>query len=120
MRCENVLYLRTRFFNWWHQVGYHNDNFPIPQSENEILFGLHINGDNNVTLNFCMLHIQHYIYKQRLFRGNELQFGAIKNMLSIKLEIEKNILSREHKPQNFAKFELLYNIMNIQEQIVNS
>ena len=67
-----------------------------------------------------MLHIKHYIYKQCLFHDNELQFGAIKNMLSVKLEIEKNILSRESKPQNFAKFELLYNKLNIQEQIINS
>ena len=40
MRCENVLDLWTRFFNWWNQVGYHNVNFPTPQSENDILFGL--------------------------------------------------------------------------------
>ena len=116
MRCENVLDLWTRFFNWWNQVCYRNVNFPTPQSENEILFGLPNNGDNNVTLNFCMLHIKHYIYKQRLFHENEMQFGAIKNVLSVKLEIEKNILSRENKPQ---KFELLYNKLNIQEQIIN-
>ena len=83
------------------------------------MFGLPNNGDNNVTLNFCMLHIKHYIYKQRLFHDNEMQFGAIKNMLSVKLEIKKNILSRENKPQNFEKFELLYNKLNIQEQIIN-
>ena len=40
-------------------------------------------------------------------------------MLSVKLEIENNILSRENKPQNFEKFELLYNKLNIQEQIIN-
>ena len=119
MRCENVLDLWTRFFNWWNQVGYRNVNFPTPQSENEILFGLPNNGDNNVTLNFCMLHIKHYIYKQRLFHDSEMQFGGIKNMLSVKLEVEKNILSRENKPQNFEKFELLYNKLNIQEQIIN-
>ena len=82
------------------QVGYHNVNFPTPQSENEILFGFPNNGENNVTLNICMLHIKHYSYKQRLFHDNEMQFGAIKNMLSAKPEIEKNILSRENKPQN--------------------
>ena len=84
------------------------------------MFGLPNNGDNNITLNVCMLHIKHYIYKQRLFDDNEMQFGAIKNMLSVKLEIEKNILSRENQPQNFVKFELLYNQLNIQEQIINS
>ena len=99
MRCENVLDLWTRFFNWLNQVGYHNVNFSTPKSENEILFGLPNNGDNNATLNFCMLHIKHYIYKQRLFHDNEIQFGAIKNMLSVKLEIEKNILLRENKPK---------------------
>ena len=119
MGRENVLYLWTRFFNWWNQVGYCNVNFPTPQSENEILFGLPNNGDNTVTLNLYMLHIKHYIYKQRLFHDNEMQFGAIKNMLSVKLEIENNILSRENKPQNLEKFELLYNKLNIQEQIIN-
>ena len=118
MRCENYLDLWTRFVNWWNQVGYRNVNFPTPHSEKEILFGLPNNGDNNVTLNFCMLHIKHYIYKQRLFH-DEMQSGAIKNMLSVKLEIEKNILSRENKPQNFEKFALLYNKLNIQEQIIN-
>ena len=48
-----------------------------------------------------------------------MQFGVIKNMLSVKFEIEKNILSRENKPQNSEKFELLYNKLNIQEQIIN-
>ena len=48
-----------------------------------------------------------------------MQFGAIKNMLSDKFDIEKNILSTENKPQNFAKFVLLYNKLNIQEQIIN-
>ena len=66
-----------------------------------MLFGLPNNGDNSVTLN-----------KKRIFRDNDMQFGAIKNMLSVKLEIEKNILSRE-KPYNFAKLELLYNKLNI-------
>ena len=113
MRCENVLDLWTRFFNWWNQVGYHNVNFSTHRSENEILFGLPNNGDSNVTLNFCMLHIKHYIYKQRLFHDNEMQFGAVKNIILVKLEIEKNILSRENKLQNFAKFELLYNKLNI-------
>ena len=100
MRCENVLDLWTRFSNWYYQVGYHNVNFPTHHPENEILFGLPNNGDNNVTLNFCMLHIKHYIYKQRIFHDNEMLFGAMKNMLSIKLEIEKNTLSTENKPQN--------------------
>ena len=117
MRCENVLDLWTRFYNWWNQVGYHNVNFRTPQSENDILFGLPNTGDNNVTLNFCMLDIKHYIYKQRLFHDNEMQS---KNVLSVKLAIEKNILPRESKPQNFAKFALLYNKLNIQEQIINS
>ena len=40
-------------------------------------------------------------------------------MLSVKLEIEKNILSRENKLQNFANLELLYNKLNIQDQIIN-
>ena len=40
-------------------------------------------------------------------------------MLSVKLDIENNILSRENKPQNFAKFELLYNKLNFQEQVMN-
>ena len=113
MRCENVLDLWTRFFNWWNQVGYHNVNFPTHWSENKILFGLPNNGDSNVSLNFCMLHIKHYIYKQRLFHDKEMQFGGVKNIILVKLEIEKNILSRENKPQNFAKFELLYNKLNI-------
>ena len=82
MRCENVFDLWTRFCNWWNQVGYHNVNFPTPQSGNEILFGLPNNGDNNVTLNVCMLHIKHYIYKQRLFHDNEMQFGDKKYAVS--------------------------------------
>ena len=54
-----------------------------------------------------MLHIKHYIYKQCLVH-DKMQFGVIKNMLSVKLEIEKSILSREKKNlQKFAKFRLL-------------
>ena len=95
MRCENVLNLWIRFFNWWNQVGYHNVNFPTHQSENEILFGLPNNGDNNVTLNFCMLHIKYYIYKQRLFHDNEMQLGAIKKMCYQSNLILKRIFCQE-------------------------
>ena len=89
MRRENVIDPLTRFFNWWNQVGEHNDNFPTPQSKNTISFDLSINDDNNATLNLFMLHIKHYIYKQRFFHVKEMQLDAIKN---IKLEIEMNIL----------------------------
>ena len=61
-----------------------------------------------------MLHIKHYIYKQRFFQVKEMQLDAIKN---IKLEIEMNILPWKKQPQSFVK--LLYNKLNIQEQIMN-
>ena len=89
MRWENVLDLWTRFFNWWNQVHHHNVNFPTRQSEDKILCGLPNNGDNNATLNFCMLHIKHYIYKQRLFPWQRDAIWCDQNILLVKLELKR-------------------------------
>ena len=42
--------------------------------------------DNRIILNFCILHMQNYIYKQRLFVNNNLVLGEFKRILLIENE----------------------------------
>ena len=111
IKCERVNVLWCNFFEFWNSVGYPNVNFAEDLGENDILFGLPNYADYKAVLNFCMLHIKNYIYRQRIFSENVMQLEAIQNILSVKLKIEKDYNLRNNKPQNFAKYELLYNYL---------
>lgn len=109
IKCEKVKLLWCKFFDWWNGLGYPYVHFTGNLGERDFLFGLSNGADYTTALNFCMLHIKNYIYRQRLFNDNDMELEAIKNILLVKFKIEKDFLSRNNKQQNFAKYELLYN-----------
>ena len=89
-------------------MGYEDVDFPIYPNEKGIIFGLKNSSDGMIVLNFCILHIKYYIYRQRLFHENIFQLDEIRHMLSAKLEIEKKICQKEEKNYKFEKFRNLY------------
>ena len=78
-----------RLFIWWNRIGYFVLDFPTRNSEKDILFGLRNESDNQIVLNFCILHMKNYIYKQRLFANNNLILEEFRRILLFKIEIEK-------------------------------
>ena len=88
--CDNVSDIWKDFFIWWNRIGYFVVDFPTRNSEKYILFGLPNESDNQIVLNFCVLHMKNYIYKQRLFANNNLILEIFRRILLFKIEIEKN------------------------------
>ena len=76
--------------NWFFIV-----DSPTRNSEKDILFGLPNETDNQIILNFCILHMQNYIHEQRLFLNNNLVLEEFKRILLFKIEIEKKYWSNK-------------------------
>ena len=89
--CPNVRYLWYLFFQMWNGMEYHRVNFPNYPDVYAILFGIKNMNDGHEVLNFCVLHIKYYIYKQRLFHENTLSIREICNEIRYKLDIERKI-----------------------------
>ena len=82
--------------------------FPTRNSEKDILFGLPNETDNQIILNFCILHMKNYIYKQRLFVNNNLVLEEFKRIILFKMETEKRILIKQNKFSLYTKYHHLY------------
>ena len=78
-------------------------NYPNYPDVYDILFDIKNMDDGHEALNFCILHIKYYIYKQRLFHGNTLSIREICNEIRYKLDIEKKICENDDKQMNFDK-----------------
>ena len=69
----------------------------------DILFGVSSMNDCHEVLNFSILHIKYYIYKQRLFYENTMAFREIRNDIRYQLDIEKKICANEDKQVDYEK-----------------
>ena len=70
--CSNVRHLWYLFFQMWNGIEYHRVTFPNYPDVYDIFFGVKNMNDGHEVLNFCILHIKYYIYKQRLFHDKTL------------------------------------------------
>ena len=109
--CPNVRHLWYLFFQMWNGTEYHRVNFPNYPDVYDILFGIKNMNDGHEVLNFCILHIKYYIYKQRLFH-NTLSIREICNKIRYKLDIERKIYENDDKQMNFGKYISLYDMLN--------
>lgn len=82
--------------------------FPNYPNENDLTFGVKNSSESNEVMNFCILHIKFYIYKQRLFNENNMNIRELCNSISYKLEIEKKLCDKDAK---FNKYMHLYNLL---------
>ena len=112
--CPTVQHLWSLFFEMWNEIEYQHVNFPhYPNVVYDILFGVsNVNACHEV-LNFCILHIKYYIYKQRLFNENTMSLTEICNAIRYKLDIEKKICANEDKQVDYEKYIPLYNELSI-------
>ena len=96
----------------WNGTEYQRVNFPNYPDVHDILFGIKNMNDGHEVLNFCILHIKYYIYKQRLFHDNTLSIKEIYNEIRYKLDIERKIYENDDKQMNFGKYVALYDMLN--------
>ena len=90
-------------------VEYEDVNFPYYPNVYDILFGVSSMNGGHKVLNFCILHVKYYIYKQRLFNENTMSLREIRNDIRYKLDIEKKICANEDKQVDYEKYIPLYN-----------
>ena len=76
--------------------------------EVSILFGFQSNGDIFHPLNYCILVAKSFVHRQKLFYDNELDFYDYLCELKYKLEIERNICSKNGNHELFSKFAFIY------------
>ena len=76
----NVRHLWHLFFHMWNGTEYHGVNFPNYPDVHDILFRIKNMNDGHEVLNFCILHIEYYIYTQRLFHDNTLSIREIQDV----------------------------------------
>ena len=81
-------------------------NCTLDIDEKRILFGIDGVSDIDSCTNFVILHAKFYIYRLRINNNHNLSITSFKAQLKQKLEIEK-IISRQNRPQQFIKFQLL-------------
>ena len=73
----------------------------FPNYPDDILFGMKSMNDAHEVLNFCILHIKYYIYKQRLFHDNTLSIRKKCNEIRYKVDIEWKICENDDKQMIF-------------------
>ena len=87
--CPNVQHLWFLFFEMRKQIECRHVDFPYYPNVYAILFGVNRMNDENDVLNFCILHIIYYIYKQQLFNENTMSLREIRNDMRYELDIEQ-------------------------------
>ena len=106
--CKDVYEFWREICTWWNTLDYDGVDFPAYPNVKTIIFGSQDVTEGVAVLNFCIMHIKYYIYRQRLFHDNVFRLHEIQNVIVAKLEIEKNICQKENRNHKFDKFEILY------------
>ena len=80
----------------------------IQEIEEIIIFGMPDPSDVIKVLNYCILTAKFYIYKQRLFNNNEIDFYTYLIELKQKLNTEQTICEKQYRPDKFEKYLFIY------------
>ena len=111
--CPTVQHLWFLFFEMRNEIVYQHVNFPHYPIVYDIWFGVNSMNDGLAVLNFCILHIKYYIYRQRLFNENTMSLREIRNDIRYKLDIENKICVNGDKQVDYEKYIPLYNKLSI-------
>ena len=110
LKCPIVKAFWKSFLLWWNRL----EEIIIPLDsevlEETILFGFQIKDDILSVFNYCALYGKYYIYRQRLFYENKIDFYQYLIELKHKLKIEKMICHDYNTTTctSFDKFVFLY------------
>ena len=108
MHCPNVKQFWVTFFTWWNRVADMNIPLDIVQLEENIVFGCQNHGEIANVLNFCLLIAKYYIYKQKLFVENKIDFYEFLIELKYKLNMEYHICLHNNTLVSFNKFQFVF------------
>ncbi len=108
IECEKAHEFWKSLFFWWNRT---NEVIIMEEKElNEcILFGFPYDDDYFVVLNYVILQSKYYIYKQKLFKENKIDFYDFLKQLRYTLTVGKIICAKENRDHKFTKFEIIHN-----------
>ena len=106
--CPKVKQFWHSLFQWWNNLGNLNIDIESDALQEIIIFGIQANEDVLCVFNFCSLNAKHYIYKQRLFHENNVDFYEYLIELKYKLTLEKRICLDSNTEFIFEKYVFLY------------
>ncbi len=101
--CQNVHEFWVLLFKWWNQTSETSIKDEL-EIEECILFGFPSEIDIINVLNFIALHAKYYIYIQRLYNNNKIDFFEFLIVLKYKLRQKKYFLCQNNRESAFEPF----------------
>jgi len=102
--CPKTQVFWQSFFEWWNRLSDVKIPLDYVDLEESIIFGFQLDDDPFLVLNYCALIAKYYIYRQKLFHDNNVDFYEYLCELKFKLQIELNICKKNNTVDNFNKF----------------
>ncbi len=106
--CDNVHTFWVSLYKWWNRT---TEIVISDETEIEecILFGYYGESDIVKVLNFVIIHAKYYIYRQRLYQNNNIEFYDFLMILKYKLKQMKCILEYKNQESIFEPYLVLLN-----------
>ena len=102
--CPKTQVFWQSFFEWWNRLSDVKIPLDYVDLEESIIFGFQLDDDPFLVLNYCALIAKYYIYRQKLFHDNNVDFYEYLCELKFKLQIELSICKKNDTVDNFNKF----------------
>lgn len=83
-------------------------NLQIDMSTRSFLFGVKVDRPQDTVVNFVLLFVKFYIYRQKLFHQGQLSLIHFQRELRSRLHLEKYITKLEQKPNHFIPWNKIY------------
>ena len=109
--CPKVKSFWNSLLQWWNRLTDINIVSDFEHLEECILFGFPIEGEIFDVLNHCILIAKFYIYRQRLFNDNDIDFFSFLVELKYKIQIEYSICKDTDTLDKFEKYFFLYELL---------
>ena len=107
--CAKCKQFWNYFLRWWNRLSPIKIDTDFNVLEEIFIFGIpRRNNDIIHVLNFCLLYAKHYIYRQKLFDDNNVDFFKFLITLKNKIKIEEIICIKENRPDKFERFNFIY------------
>ena len=102
--CKDVYEFWRKICTWWNKLDYDRVDIPAYPNVKTTIFRSQDITEGMAILNYCIVDIIYYIYRQRLFH-DMFQLHEIQNMMVAKLE---KICQKENKDHKLDIFEIFY------------
>ena len=109
--CPKVKDFWNSFFPWWNRSSDVHIFPEHPVLEECIIFGFQQNDNTFEVLDYCVLHAKFFIYRNRLFNKNKVDFYDFLIRLKYSLQVEKTICENNNEINKFKKFEDIFQVL---------